>query len=92
MSRDQRLGCPNKFYAKRVPSCNTFPLKKILFQLESKICIYDKFGKLVGQMDGTSEGWRGLLNGKPLPSSDYWYSVQLEDGRVYTGHFSLIRR
>ncbi|WP_425287319.1 T9SS type B sorting domain-containing protein [Lutimonas vermicola] len=33
-----------------------------------------------------------MFNGKPLPWSDYWYSVQLEDGRIHTGHFSLIRR
>jgi len=47
---------------------------------------------LLAQLDAQEEGWYGLFNGSPLPSADYWYKVQLEDGRVHTGHFSLIRR
>lgn len=59
----------------------------------SDIYIYDKFGKLVAQLNAAKEeGWDGIYNGKKLPSADYWYKVRLEDGRINTGHFSLIRR
>ena len=41
-------------------------------------------------------GWDGMLNGRPLPASDYWFSVELKDKkgevRIKKGHFSLVRR
>ncbi len=61
----------------------------------SSIFIFDRFGKVVAEIDPKGEGWNGILNGKPLPSEDYWYSVELfdQDGiaRNFKGHFSLIR-
>ena len=64
----------------------------IISQPGSDIYIYDKFGKLLAKIDALSQGWDGNYNGKQMPSSDYWFKVQLTDGRIYTGHFSLIRR
>ena len=55
------------------------------------IYIFDRYGKLIQQISPLDQGWNGTLNGNQLPSSDYWYSVQLEDGRVLKGHFSLKR-
>ena len=37
------------------------------------------------------ESWDGSYQGQPLPADDYWFRLELEDGRVYTGHFSLMR-
>ena len=64
----------------------------IISQPGSNIYIYDKFGKLLAEIDPLGLGWDGNYNGKQMPSSDYWFRVQLTDGRIYTGHFSLIRR
>ncbi|MGJ8592449.1 MAG: choice-of-anchor L domain-containing protein [Aquaticitalea sp.] len=55
------------------------------------IKIYNRYGKLLAQQDHLSAGWDGTLKGKPLPSDDYWYVVTVPDGRVYRGHFSLVR-
>lgn len=72
---------------------DTWQVRGISSQPLSTIHIFDKFGKLLTQLDASDEeGWDGVYNGKELPSADYWYSAQLEDGRVHTGHFSLIRR
>lgn len=60
-----------------------------MFQSNTKIQIYNRFGKLVKQLDPTGEGWNGLLNGRKLPSDDYWFSVTLQDGRVFKNHFTL---
>jgi gliding motility-associated-like protein len=27
------------------------------------------------------EGWNGTFNGQQMPATDYWYTIQLEDGR-----------
>lgn len=62
------------------------------FNLQSKVQIYDRFGRLLYEMQsGDDQGWDGMLNGKPLPADDYWYTLTLQDGRVSTGHFSLKR-
>lgn len=86
------IGYP-KFFTPNADGYNdTWQVSGVSFQPLSKIYIYDKFGKLLAQLDAQGEGWYGLFNGNPLPSADYWYRVQLEDGRIHTGHFSLIRR
>ena len=42
------------------------------------------------------DGWDGTYNGNPMPSSDYWFNIQIVDqnGTVRTkkGHFSLLRK
>ncbi|MFL2618651.1 MAG: T9SS type B sorting domain-containing protein, partial [Flavobacteriaceae bacterium] len=43
------------------------------------------------ELDPVGEGWDGTFIGRPMPQSDYWFRVFLEDGREFKGHFSLIR-
>ena len=62
------------------------------FQPTSKIYIFDNFGKIIKKIDPSSEGWDGSYRGNRMPTSDYWFKVTLEDGRLLKGHFSLIRR
>ena len=60
----------------------------------AKIYIFDRFGKLLKQLNPNSGGWNGTYNGKPMPSSDYWFRVEyIEDGeqKLFKGHFSLKR-
>ena len=55
------------------------------------IMIYDRTGKLINQITPKTDGWDGTYNGQMLPSDDYWYSILLENGKIYKGHFSLKR-
>lgn len=58
----------------------------------SKIFIFDRFGKLIKQVLTDSEGWDGTNNqAKPVPSNDYWFRLELEDGRIIRRHFTLKR-
>ena len=61
------------------------------FQPNTIIYIYDRYGKLLKQLDPTSHGWDGTFNGLQLPTSDYWFHVKLQDGRVFRSHFTLKR-
>ena len=61
------------------------------FQSHSIIHIFDRYGKLITQISPSSKGWDGTFNGNLLPSNDYWFSITLEDGRIYRGHFTLKR-
>ncbi|WP_452224184.1 T9SS type B sorting domain-containing protein [Lacinutrix chionoecetis] len=62
-----------------------------IFQPNSEILIFDRYGKLITQIKASDTGWDGTFNGKPLPQSDYWFSVKLQDGREYRNHFTLKR-
>ncbi|MBT8245551.1 MAG: T9SS type B sorting domain-containing protein [Winogradskyella sp.] len=61
------------------------------FQQDTIIYIFDKYGKLINEISPTGSGWDGTYNGNPMPSSDYWFSVTLEDGRRFSSHFALKR-
>lgn len=61
------------------------------FQPNSKIFIFDRFGKLLSEIDPLGPGWDGTFNGFNMPASDYWFAVTLEDGRVFKSHFALRR-
>ncbi len=56
--------------------------------------IYDRWGKLLASYLGAEiEGWNGIYGGRAMPSSDYWYVINVgELDEQYTGHFTLIRR
>ena len=65
-------------------------------QVNAKIFIYDRYGKLLKQLSPTSVGWDGTFNGQPLPTSDYWFTVEFiepKDGSLkqFNGHFTLKR-
>lgn len=55
------------------------------------IQIFNRYGKLLAQQNHLSSGWDGTIKGKPLPSDDYWFVATLPDGRVFRGHFALVR-
>ena len=45
-------------------------------QASAKIYIFDRYGKLLKQLSPTGIGWDGSYNGYPLPSNDYWFSIE----------------
>ncbi len=67
-----------------VDNLNRFP--------NATVKIYDRFGKMLIQMKSDTEGWDGTYNGHALPSTDYWYLINIpEIDRQFSGHFTLIR-
>ncbi|WP_133354339.1 T9SS type B sorting domain-containing protein [Seonamhaeicola sediminis] len=59
------------------------------FQSNSRILVFDRYGKLLKQISSLQEGWDGTYNGQRMPTDDYWFKVYLEDGREFSGHFTL---
>ncbi|MDO5969958.1 T9SS type B sorting domain-containing protein [Flavivirga aquimarina] len=60
-------------------------------QSNSVVLIFDRYGKLLKQISPLEPGWDGTFNGTQLPTDDYWFRVYLEDGREFSGHFTLKR-
>lgn len=57
----------------------------------SKIFIFDRYGKLLKQISPEGIGWNGFFNGEQLPSQDYWFILELTNGKTIKGHFTLKR-
>jgi gliding motility-associated-like protein len=57
---------------------------------KTTITIFDRYGKLIKQLNSKNASWDGNNNGIALPAADYWFSLEL-DNRVIKGHFSLKR-
>jgi len=62
----------------------------------SQIYIFDRFGKLLSQLDPDGEGWDGTYNGSQMPASDYWFKIIYVEGvnstqKEFKAHFSLKR-
>lgn len=57
----------------------------------NKVYVYDRYGKLIYQLKPNDIGWDGTLNGNKLPTNDYWFVLERQNGKTYTGHFTLKR-
>ena len=57
----------------------------------STISIFDRYGKLIKQYNANTEAWDGTFNGSNLPSNDYWFTLELTNGKTIKGHFTLKR-
>lgn len=67
----------------RIPYLDQYP--------SAVVNIYDRFGKVVGGFTGSTNGWNGIFKGKNLPSTDYWFVIQMPNGKIIKGHFAMIR-
>lgn len=82
-----------KFFSPNNDSYNDFwNVEGMLFYPEAKVSVFDRFGKLLVQLNRSTPIWDGTLNGKTLPADDYWYVLKINDALPEVkGHFSLVR-
>lgn len=61
---------------------------------EAEILIFDRYGKILTKIRPAGMPWDGSFNGKPLPSTDYWFVLTYEELGVpkkFQAHFSIKR-
>lgn len=81
-----------KFFTPNQDNINDYwHIKNSSTEPEMEVYIFDRYGKLVTSFQGKDIGWDGTLNGKDLPSTDYWFLIQRKNGKQHRGHFSLVR-
>jgi gliding motility-associated-like protein len=87
------LGIPNYFTPNQDGYNDTWNLKGVnsVFNAKTTVRIFDRYGKLIKEISPMGDGWDGTYIGQQMPSTDYWYSIQLQDGRIFKGHFALKR-
>jgi gliding motility-associated-like protein len=58
---------------------------------EASIIIYDRYGKLLKELNAINPNWDGTYIGNELPANDYWFNLNFGNGKIIKGHFSLKR-
>jgi gliding motility-associated-like protein len=87
------IGYPKYFTPNGDGTNDVWQIKGVssIVQPNSIIYIFNRYGKLIKQLSVQSNGWDGTFNGSQLPTNDYWFKVSLQDGREFSGHFTLKR-
>ncbi|SNB05509.1 hypothetical protein JIP1600_1270008 [Flavobacterium psychrophilum] len=81
-----------KFFTPNGDGINdTWIIQNIKIRPSATINIFDRFGKLLKQLDSNSAGWNGTYNGENLPSDDYWFVLTLLNNKTIKNHFILKR-
>ena len=77
---------------------DTWNIYGIEDQLDAEIYIFDRYGKLLKQLSPSGPGWDGTYNGNPMPTSDYWFTVEYREPndttntrKQFKAHFTLKR-
>ncbi|MGL5111519.1 MAG: T9SS type B sorting domain-containing protein, partial [Flavobacterium sp.] len=73
---------------------DTWNIKDLAFQPEAVVSIFDRYGKFLKEIKPSGQGWDGNYNGRPLPSTDYWFKViyfSNNKEQVFKAHFSMKR-
>jgi gliding motility-associated-like protein len=89
------INYPNYFTPNGDGFHDTWNIFDLAQQPKSLISIFDRYGKLIKQISPAGSGWDGKYDGKDLPSTDYWFSVefmtQSKQKAIFKSHFSLKR-
>ncbi|TCK68655.1 gliding motility-associated-like protein [Winogradskyella wandonensis] len=97
VSRDVTVIDYPKFFTPNGDGNNdTWTIKGINTQPTAVIYIHDRYGKLLKQLSPTSVGWDGTYNGKNMPGTDYWFTLQYTEPttgetKSFSAHFALKR-
>ncbi len=94
---------PDKFFTPNEDGTNeTWKIKGLSSYSSYIVEIFDRYGKRVyvfykggySKDNNTDDftGWDGIYNGHPMPATDYWYLITVEEIRQqFNGHFTLKR-
>lgn len=81
-----------RFFTPNGDSFNDFwKIKNSAKYPNMKLYIFDRYGKIINQIDPNGNGWDGTLNGQAVLADDYWFTIILENNRIIKGHFALLR-
>jgi gliding motility-associated-like protein len=67
-------------------------IRGLVFYPNAEVKIYDRYGKLLIQLNAAKCFWDGTINGEKLIADDYWYVFKIdENSPEVKGHFAMIR-
>lgn len=88
------ISYPNYFTPNGDGYNDTWNINGLTKEFDAKIFIFDRYGKLLKQIDAYGNGWDGKFNGVEVPSTDYWFKIEYKESgmqKEFKSHFSLKR-
>ena len=71
---------------------DNWTIKGLIYYPKAKVTIFNRFGKLIKQLNAEDNYWDGTLNNQLLLSDDYWFTFKKDENTPeIKGHFSLKR-
>lgn len=71
---------------------DNWTIKGLMYYTNAKVSIFNRYGKLIKQLNAIDNNWDGTLNNQLLPSDDYWFTFKKDENTPeIKGHFSLKR-
>ena len=70
---------------------DVWKIKNLELFPKATITIYNRYGKLLQEINAINPSWNGTYLENELPSDDYWFNLNFGDGKIIKGHFSLKR-
>lgn len=71
---------------------DNWTIKGLIYYPKAKVTIFNRFGKLIKQLNAINNYWDGTLNNQLLISDDYWFTFKKDENTPeIKGHFSLKR-
>ena len=86
---------PSELLVRGDGSDNRWHVENIELYPQAVVSIYDRWGKKLFEINDYNDatGWDGTYLGYDMPSTDYWYLIDVHEiDRVYVGHFTLLRK
>lgn len=86
------VGVPKYFTPNNDSYNDSWGIKGMKKYPNAVINIFDRYGKFITTLTNSNSTWDGTFNNSPLPASDYWYVLKLDETKPeIRGHFSLKR-
>ena len=66
----------------------------VIENTDANLYIFDRYGKLLKEINQNEIGWDGTCNGNKLPSTDYWFVLEYDEcgvRKTFKSHFGLMR-
>ena len=86
------VGVPKYFTPNGDSYNDVWEIKGVSKYPQAQVQLFDRYGKYITTLNAINKSWNGMYNGSPLPADDYWYILNLGNGKPeIKGHFSLKR-
>ena len=83
---------PNAFTPNGDNTNDLFNVKLSKDAIGLDMTIFDRWGKLLKEYVNEYPGWDGTYKGIKMPSTDYWYTINVDLNETnISGHFTLLR-
>ena len=68
---------------------DTWNIQGLEYYPNASISVFDRWGKKLFFSTSASAPWDGTFDGKELPTADYYYIIELDNGKKYHGVVTL---